>query len=366
MDKIKVKAYGKILVFGAYSILEPGNLGLVVNINKGTTTEISETKSGRAVFNLKNFKITLSGERDGHELNLKKTPEIAKYIKTAVENTYMYLKHNEIRLKNIKLESMNDPELNIKDMKTGFGSSATSTVSGVATVLKLHGVDNRELVYKIARYSHYKAQENVGSGFDISSSCFGSHFFVSEKQKLEKNFIKYIESSLPLKRQDFFWPINLKPVFIFTGKSASTKKLVKKVMKFKSENREEYNQFMKKYNQINIDCKIAFEENKLDKIKHYLEKSWKYRKLLGNMINAKIEPDQLTNLMSEFKLNGTFTAGLMGAGGGDTILAICKDKEHKEHFVKYLIKKGFLFFSGVNITNQRYEFLKSSDKIHNL
>jgi len=366
MEPIKAKAYGKILIFGAYSILEPGNVGLVVNIDKGTTTEVAETKSGRAVFNFKNFKILVAGERDGHKLDFKKSPEKIKFIKTAVEHTYKYLKYKEIRIKDIKLATMNDAEMNIKDMKTGFGSSATSTVSTVAAVLKLHGIDDRELVYKIARYSHYKAQDNVGSGFDISSSCFGSHFFQSETGELDNDFIKYIEKNKHIKRQDFFWPIELKPIFIFTGKSASTKDLVKNVMKFKSKNPEEYNDFIEKYNKINLECKTAFEEQNLEKIKHWLEKSWEHRKELGKMANAKIEPGKITDLMFDLKIQGAFTAGLMGAGGGDTILALCKGEDSKKYFTEYLVKKGILFFDGLKIANKGYEFLKFKPSIHNL
>ena len=124
--------------------------------------------------------------------------------------------------------------------------------------------------------------------------------------------------------------------------------------------------FMKKYNQVNIECKIAFEENDVDKISRSLEKSWGMRKKLGKMANAKIEPDSLTDMMFKFKLNGALTAGLLGAGGGDTILAICKDQEHKEHFTKYLIQRGVLFFDEVKIDNKGYEFLKPKPDIQNL
>ena len=169
-----------------------------------------------------------------------------------------------------------------------------------------------------------------------------------------------------MKRQDFFWPVDFKPVFIFTGKSASTKDLVKKVMAYNSKKPEEYKEFMEKYNKVNIDCKIAFEENDPDKISHFLEKSWRYRKLLGKNSGAKIEPDNITDMMFKFKLKGALTAGLLGAGGGDTILAICKDQDHKEHFTQYLVEKGFLFFDEVKITNNGYDFPKPKLDIHKL
>ena len=83
--EVSVKAYGKVLIFGAYSILEPGNIGLVVNIDKGTTATAQETQSGRVIIDLQNFQIQVYGVvRDG-KLELTKNPEIVRFIENAVK-----------------------------------------------------------------------------------------------------------------------------------------------------------------------------------------------------------------------------------------------------------------------------------------
>ncbi len=143
----EVRTYGKLLIFGSYSILEPGNIGLVVNVDKGTTTKIEETKTGQIVLDIKNFDISVSGTLDGHKINLKKEHDTISFIKNAVEYAFKYLNSKGIKIKEIKLTSINDPELYItRKLKTGFGSSATSTVGAVAAVLALHGINDKKIV----------------------------------------------------------------------------------------------------------------------------------------------------------------------------------------------------------------------------
>ncbi|MBN2368399.1 hypothetical protein JXC34_05255 [Candidatus Woesearchaeota archaeon] len=351
------KAYGKLLVFGAYSILEPGNIGLVVNIDKGTTTSLQETHEGRIVIDLENFEIDVYGVLEDGRLKLKQNPEIITFVKNSVEYSFRYLNKKGVKLRDIRLISYNDPEMQLKNIKTGFGSSATSTVSAVAAVLSLHDVDDRDAVYKISRYAHYKSQGDLGSGFDISSSCYGSHFFMSEDLKFD-DFDRFMSEDISLLKQSFDWPYFLHPVLVFTGQSASTTELVRKVLEFRNHHPEKYASYMKEYNENNIALRIAFEEHHKEKIKILLEKSWHYRKLLGEMAKAPVEPDKYTRLMNEMKEHGAFTAGLVGAGGGDSILALCTTEPEKKKFMDFLNRKKLTVLDNVNIVNKGYEIVQ--------
>ena len=353
------KAYGKILVFGAYSILEPGNIGLVVNIDKGTTATAQETTSGNIVIDLSNFEIVVYGKIEGNRLILEKDPEILRYIKNAVDYSFQYLNYKKVRVKDLKLISYNDPELYInKKLKTGFGSSATVTVSTVAAILKLHDIDDKDLVYKLSKYSHYKSQGKLGSGFDISAACYGSQYFIAKPIDFTDNFIKYIESDdIPI-FESFIWPLELFPVIIFTGSSASTEELIEKVMLYKRLNPEEYKDFIHKYNQINLALKNAIDENFRKRIKFFLEESWAMRRELGKITTTEIEPEKFTSMMQEMKKNGAMTAGLIGAGGGDSIIALCESEDNKAQLIEYLKRKKLTVFENVNIMSQGYEILR--------
>ena len=357
--EISVKAYGKVLIFGAYSILEPGNIGLVVNIDKGTSATAQETQSGRIVIDMANFEIQVYGVVKDGKLELTKNPEIVKYIENAVKYAYQYLSTTGVEIRDIRLVSYNDPEFYVeKKFKTGFGSSATSTVSAVSAVLELHGISKPEIVYKIAQHAHYKSQDNVGSGYDISAACFGSQYFLSHEPPKESEFLDNLESKdYIITRQKVEWPLFFFPLIVFTGKSASTKELIKKVLKFKMNRPYQYTEFMKEYNQINLSAKQALDENWPKKIVHFLEQSWAMRKKLGKLAKVPIEPEPITLLINEMKRNGALTAGLTGAGGGDSILAICSSEENKNKLIEFLNKKKLHVFENVNIVNKGYEVL---------
>ncbi len=349
------KAYGKILVFGAYSILEPGNIGLVVNIDKGTTTKVEETKEARLILDLSTFNINVYGVVEGNKVKLSEQHPALGFIKNAVECTYMYLNEKNIKIRDVRILSYNDPELYLgKKLKSGFGSSATATVSTVAALLNLHEIVDVDLVYKISLFAHMKTQEFKGSGFDVSASCYGSHFFMSEEMKHRK-LMDYINSETSRLREKFEWPSNFLPVLVFSGKSASTSRFIKKIEEYKYKNPLEYNEFIHNYNQVNLALKQAFEEKWPKRMKYFMEKSWSMRKQLGNLSGADIETEKHTKLIREMMKHGAFTAGLVGAGGGDSILALCMNRTDKEELELFLEKKKLHVFKDIKITNMPYE-----------
>jgi phosphomevalonate kinase len=67
--------------------------------------------------------------------------------------------------------------------KTGLGSSAALVTSLVASLLVHFGVADldvgvdRVLVHNLAQFCHCLAQGKIGSGFDVSSAVFGSHYY---------------------------------------------------------------------------------------------------------------------------------------------------------------------------------------------
>jgi phosphomevalonate kinase len=350
---MKVKAYGKILLFGAYSLLEPGNIGLVVNIDKGTTVTADKTDIGKMVFDLKDFRISVTGDLEDGNIFFHMPPPELKFMRNAVQHSLEYLQRNQKEVSPLKLESVNDPELTIKGLKAGFGTSATSTVATVAAVLGIHGIDNRELVFRIASYSHFFSQGGVGSGFDVSAACYGSHFFTSTGSD-EKSLNAFLSKKIP-ETEEFFWPPKLIPVLCFTGKSANTSSFVKKVLDHKKKQKEKYDALMKSYNEINLACRDALCDNNLDRIKHYLERSWDYRKKLGEAAGIPIETEAMSRLIEGMKRNGAFTAGLVGAGGGDSLLALCLTPTDKERLYTYLDEERITVFDTIKLISEGYE-----------
>ena len=131
-----------------------------------------------------------------------------------------------------------------------------------------------------------------------------------------------------------------------------------KVIEYKKKSPDEYRKFMYEYNQANLAAKLAFELNQIDRIKYTLEKSWHLRKQLGKIAGAPIEDDNLTRLMSDMKKNGAFTAGLIGAGGGDTILALTTSQHERKKLLAFLDDNNLEVLDDISFTNKGYEIVK--------
>ncbi|MEM4397756.1 MAG: hypothetical protein QW757_03995 [Candidatus Woesearchaeota archaeon] len=349
---MKVKSYGKILIFGAYSILERGNLGYVATIDKGNITEVKETDSGKIVIDLKNYQISINGIYKNNFFQLEKENDSLIYIKNAINYSFQYLSYKKIKIKNIILTSVNEPEFNIKNQKTGLGSSSCSVVSAVAGILALHDIQDRNIVFKISRYAHFKAQNNLGSGYDIAASCFGSHFFISDTIE-NIDFLDYLKKEDNYIKKEFEFPYSLQPLLILLNRQVSTKEFIKKVFNFKEKNPKKYESFIFEYNQINNKIKDAFEYNDLKKIKEFLEESWAKRKKFGLMAEIPIETERETNFINNIKQKGAFTAGIIGAGG-DSILALCDSNYNKQQLIKFLESNDYNY-ADIDFSNQGYE-----------
>ena len=322
-----VKAYGKVLVYGGYSVLE-GGTGLVVNVDKGTTTKAS-----------------FSDETEIIVAHIKDKDKL-RFAESAVKAARGFLKSDT----ELKIESRNDEEMN-PGSKAGFGSSATSTVSIVASILNLHGVDvvseeGRRTVFQLSKEAHTEAQGKIGSGFDISAACFGTQFF--SKDKIEKAA----------------WPDDWRAVFAFSGKSASTTEFVKRVFGFKEANPEEYSRIMDEYNKTGLEIKSLYEEyvkesndENLKALMQSIGKSYKIRKNLGVKANVEIETDDDTELLSGIRREGAMVAALPGAGGGDSLFMVCEGEENMKKIKEHLRQKELKVFDNIRVVDKPYEVL---------
>ncbi len=125
--------------------------------------------------------------------------------------------------------------------KLGFGSSAAMTVALTAALLDADeasssiGDDKRRRIFRLALSAHRKAQGNLGSGVDIAASTFGGVL------RYEMGLNQLAEQKIPE-------PVNiwktLPMLTVFTGKSESTRKMVRGVSQLKASHPTAYRQMM--------------------------------------------------------------------------------------------------------------------------
>lgn len=377
---MKIWAPGKNLIYGGYTILEVGREGLVVPVNKGVTAEIEE--AGGITLNMPQFRIT--GKKASFEASKllcdvsEEEKKKMSFLLGSVESALLYISSKGVKPKGFTLTTTNDEGMTYQfgESKAGFGTSSASTVAAVAALLAFHGfgidsLEERQLVNKIAQYTHYLIQGKVGSGFDVSCACFGPHFFKRASPKLileSRDAVAAVSKEWDNGYETAPWPAFFSSLMAFTGRSASTSEAVKKTEAFRKAspaNEAEYQEFIRENDAVNKRLHTLWNEiaklknareagAKLAELKALLKQSWRQRKEMGEMTGVEVETDDDTALLEECERNGALFATMPGSGGGDSVFAVCTSRGDRMILTQFLKSKGLGVFEEVETINTGY------------
>ena len=203
---------GKVLLVGGYLVLERPNVGLVIAADKKFYSKVfidESLPSGTIVVNSPQFHSswtysyqdeTLVPSIENATVNdfVEKTlrvcllylsPESSPQLTITIQadnEFYSLLPHlhsSERTPESVaKLEKFlpcpKDEKGNAIVNKTGLGSSAALVTSLVgAMVLHYQPASSNERIHNLAQICHCYAQGKVGSGFDVSAACHGTHVY---------------------------------------------------------------------------------------------------------------------------------------------------------------------------------------------
>lgn len=346
MDSI-FSAPGKILWIGGYAVLERPNVSLVTGVNKRVYAKAEAAERLRFMSKQFGFNVGAMFDRDKTKLD-EETPA-AKFVVAAAEATLVYLKSKGHKPKSFVLETYSDPAFGVKD-KAGLGSSAAVTTASVGAILGLHDVDplmRRDLTFKLAQYAHSQAQGKVGSGFDIAAAVFGASSYVrfSPSLILDAPFPACIDQAWDYELYEIPFPSEFRVVVAkILGQSASTSEMVKLVNAWMAKKPVEYQALMRSLNRANQRAIEALkqynEEHKpmdLEEFCTAFEEGRQLTQELGVKSGAPIETGPLTELVDECMRNGAFAAKLPGAGGGDSVAALCASEAEEKRLRAFLL-----------------------------
>jgi len=348
---IEVKAPGKIMLAGEWSILEPGHSCIVLPVNKFVTARIQESKE--IIFNsedigLKNVILQWALKNlMGHLTVDPVLPEqlMAKFnvCFCAVKNCLQFLAEQGIAIKPFELSVYSELSgVKIDDsnfVKPGLGSSAAVTVAVCKAILKFHdldidSVDGLELVFKLACLSHYFASGKLGSGFDVACSTYQKSLIYKRfnqdwlNQKLA-DIKKVSEIVLPkwpaLEIKEINLPENMQVLIGFVGYSASTTKMIGKMNLFKDRQPEIYQSIMQSINLVVLNLISAIQRNNQFQIIDLINQNRDLLANLGAESGIELETKELKRLIDSAQVCGAAAKG-SGAGGGDCGIAVCFDK----------------------------------------
>ncbi|MFH1445359.1 MAG: phosphomevalonate kinase [Nanoarchaeota archaeon] len=355
---IHVSAPGKQFLSGEWAILEVGNPGLVLAVNKRVHVEIEPADEITITiddFGIKDFK----ADFDGTELKWRQEPTKEEvqglmFTKRTIETVLKYIGE----WKTFKMRSWGELSQitleNGETKKIGFGSSAASVVAITSALLKLHSHDieskeAKDKIYKLAALAHYFTQGKVGSAFDVAASTYGGVFHYQRFDP--KWLIEFMESGKTIneaigaewkgfKAEPLEIPEGFKLVIGWTKESASTSAMVKQLNVWAADHKEDYNRIYGQIADLVRELIPQWKDKNKEAILQLLRKNEDYLRELGQASGVNIETPELKQL-SELANEAGAAGKLSGAGGGDCGIAVCFNNESAEKVKNTWKEAGF-------------------------
>ncbi|WP_099974799.1 phosphomevalonate kinase [Lactobacillus terrae] len=337
-----VKAPGKLYISGEYSVVENGYPSVITSVNKYLRIDIEEKSGEGRIFSDILSDSYVSWNRDENDQIIFSEELDGEYIKSAMDIVEKIVLENGKKLKYYNLRI--DSELNnIDGKKFGLGSSAAVTVATVRALNELYELSLSNLqIYKLASLIHISVQGN-GSFGDIASSTYGGIIaYTSPDKKEVNNLLSECQTiseviNQPWKDLNIEYlslPSNLDFLVGWTGKPASTGKMLKLMDKFKLDKQQQYQKFLSDTKACVLNVIQGFKESNIDKIKEYISFNRVLLNKLAEQSVVEIETPLLRKLCDISEENHA-SAKISGAGGGDCGIAFVeKDNNQNLNDIK--------------------------------
>jgi len=304
---VKVSAPGKLMLFGEHAVVY-NRPCLVTAVNQRLFVGIEKHSENKILIDAPQMKITdLSVSLA--DLN-KEQPKEVRFVLEAVRN--FFKKYDiESGLK-IKTESQFSSEY-------GFGSSSAVTVCTIKALAELFEVKITEREIFDLAYKTVLDIQGAGSGFDIAAAIYGGIIYFLTGGK--------IIEPLPIK--------DIPLVVGYTGLKASTSEIVKAVKAEMEKTPEYYEKIYDDISQIVGKAKPEMENANWPEIGRLMNENQEIlRKFKAPSAEYGVSSEVIEKLVKACLEAGAFGAKLSGAGVGDCIIALGKDKEKIEKAIK--------------------------------
>lgn len=339
--KIETSAPGKLILLGEYAVLE-GAPALVVAVNRFAEVTLQSIPSRHSLLEAPAIGITdlpftvdAKGKANFGKFISKMERHSLSFFTAAVE-TVLSPGQNSDPLPCFSIYLNTSQFFTPENEKLGLGSSAALTVALCAALYKFrnpHFEAEKEsnFIFATSLEIHRRAQQNIGSGIDIAASVFGGAL----KYQLADSDLK----TLPI-REKLTIPEDLHILSIWSGESASTAYLVRKVKQFKMERPDEYEGIMERMKQASLAGIAAIQQKDAREFMKASQLYYHEMKSIGEKGGIPIVSP------THRRINDLVTAEggaykPSGAGGGDIGIAFCNSAMVKEKIRRSLSRNGF-------------------------
>lgn len=295
-------ASGKLYLAGEYAVTAPGGEALIMPVKKGIKVTVVARKK-LAIINRQYPEESKSFELIGDLHN--------PYLRLAIEVVRQLISYQNISWRNFALTI--DSTIASKEGKYGLGSSAAITVAVIGALLKFFGIKTQpETIYRLAVIATIHNYQDTSFG-DVACSSAGQ---LIHYRKFDASMLPLIKTMSVKTLLSIPWDgLLIKPVpnfklipeVIFSGTSASSHQLVKKVTPFLKQSwviqsNQYVNQMMTTQNPKVIDQLNA----------HLLQ--------IDHKSGANLFTTAIQNLITIARDHQGY-AKFSGAGGGDSVVA---------------------------------------------
>ncbi len=339
---MKIETPGKLILIGEYAVLE-GAAALVTAVNRYAKIEIKNSQSQSWVFesptfgisNLK-FNITASGKIQFAQPLSQHVQDKLNFFSKALEYfTNKYGKHLSFKPKRVVLNT-DDFFIKEKNDKLGLGSSAALVVALIVGFkLTLDQPEEETLdthkIFVDALMAHYFAQGKMGSGIDIAASTFGGIAEYHMNNILDKHEPDIIPRKIPN---------NLYILTIWSGKSASTRELVKKIKNLKQEHPSKFQAVMEPLKETSTNGCNYFADGNISLFLKLCDQFYHNLMHLGEVAGANIISDihqQIAKIVQ--RAGGVYKPS--GAGGGDIGIALTDSQSVADRISDNILRSEF-------------------------
>lgn len=243
---VQVKVPGKLYLAGEYAVVEAGYPAVIAAVDQYLTVTIETSDRGN-LHSSQQADLYLMWERKDSQVHIKSDHPYA-LIETAMQVTEAYLTakgHACQGYYSLAVQSELDDQ--ISGAKYGLGSSGAVTVATVQALLAYYGYQSDPLLtYKLAVLAQTKLGM-TGSFGDLAASSFGGlvAYYSVDRTWLsgkiaEQSLLEVLEADWQgLSIQSIQLPQGLELMVGWTGRAASTDKLVQEATSKKSQSDKE-------------------------------------------------------------------------------------------------------------------------------
>jgi len=315
------------MVAGEFAVLLPHHHLAVTAVNRFVYATIKETNE--RTLTLEEYGLNqLRWDFTNKKIEIQSDDERLSFVKKAMEVTCRYLAENGVEISPFHLAVRSELD-DQNGIKYGLGSSAAVVVAVVTAIFaRFRRKEDKDTIFKLAALAHVSIQGS-GSGADVAASVYGGVLQYSSfqaewlldvyreastiREVIEKEWVYW-----SLKRLTF--PSSVSFHVGWTGKPASTTRLVDRILELREIRIEAFDAFIEKSERAVEKILHGIEQEDTQLLFTGIHENREALATVGEEAGVSVETPLLKKL-SDVALEQGGAGKLSGAGGGDCGIA---------------------------------------------